>query len=51
MMNRIEKIKDKTESGVKKNLLLKLISDEMPNAEKIDGSFFKVLELDLDEEH
>jgi len=51
MMQRIEKIKDKPESAVKKNLILKLISDEMPNADKIDGSFFKVLELDLDDDH
>lgn len=51
MMQKIEKIKDKPESVVKKNLLLKLISDEMPHADKIDGSFFKVLELDLDDDH
>ena len=39
------------ESGVRRNHLLKMLSSEVESAAKIDISFFKMMEMDLDTEH
>ena len=38
-------------SSVKRNKLLKLFQDEMNNAAKVDLSFFKAMEIELDQNH
>lgn len=51
VIKKLDKIKDLQTSSVKRNHVLKLLSDEAQNASKVDSTFFKVLELDLDNEH
>ena len=38
-------------SSVKRNHILKLLQDEIANASKTDTSFFKAMELDLEDNH
>ena len=48
---KVDKIKEMMGSSVKRNHILKVLDDESQFAGKIDVSFFKVLELDLNSEH
>lgn len=48
---RIRKINDMTSSSVKRNHLLKMLTEEVESAGKIDLSFFKAMEMNLDTEH
>lgn len=47
----IDKIKKMNGSSVKRNHILKLLQDEIANASKTDTSFFKAMELDLEDNH
>ena len=40
-----------TQSGGKRNQILKLLADEIENAGKMDTSFFSAMEMDLDKDH
>lgn len=48
---KVDEIKDMTGSGVKRNHILKVLDDESQFAGKIDVSFFKVMELNLNSDH
>ena len=48
---KIRKINDMRNSSVKRNHLLKMLSEEVESAGKIDLSFFKAMEMNLDTEH
>ena len=48
---RIRKINDMTSSSVRRNHLLKMLTEEVESAGKIDLSFFKAMEMNLDTEH
>ena len=49
--SRLEKIKLEPTSIGKRNKLLHLFNEEMQNAAKVDLSFFKAMEIDLDQNH
>ena len=50
-VRRIRKINDMANSSVKRNHLLKMLTEEVESAGKIDLSFFKAMEMNLDTEH
>lgn len=50
-VRKIRKINDMRNSSVKRNHLLKMLSEEVESAGKIDLSFFKAMEMNLDTEH
>ena len=50
-VRRIRKINDMKNSSVKRNHLLKMLTEEVDSAGKIDLSFFKAMEMNLDTEH
>ena len=50
-VRKIRKINDMKNSSVKRNYLLKMLTEEVDSAGKIDLSFFKAMEMNLDTEH
>ena len=49
--SKLGKIAEMKESSGKRTQLLKLLSDEIENAGKMDTSYFSVMEMDLDTDH
>lgn len=51
ILRKIDKIKQMNKSSVKRNHILKLLADEIDCAAKVDSSFFKAMEMELDTDH
>ena len=51
IQRRLDKINNEPQSDIRRDLLLRLFKREMQNANKVDVSYFKVMEIDLDKNH